>query len=124
VSKPAWSDADIRLLRHMWLEGRSAREIAQAVENQSGRRVSKAAVVGKADRIGLPPHVARPTRSVSHLPSDARASNAKTCQWPHGHPGSDGFHFCGEKAVPGKPYCETHCEVAYQKTGEPTEEAA
>lgn len=37
------------------------------------------------------------------------------CQWPEGHPGEPGFHFCGERSRPGKPYCAEHCAVAYMK---------
>ncbi|MCL1892142.1 MAG: GcrA family cell cycle regulator [Alphaproteobacteria bacterium] len=36
------------------------------------------------------------------------------CRWPIGNPDSDKFHFCGEKAFPGKPYCYEHCRAAYQ----------
>ena len=45
----------------------------------------------------------------------------KTCQWPLGHPGQDGFRFCGGKVVPGKPYCAAHCEVAYRKPSDAEE---
>ena len=37
------------------------------------------------------------------------------CVWPTGDPATDDFHFCGDKAAPGRPYCETHCERAYVK---------
>ena len=33
--------------------------------------------------------------------------------WPEGEPGEDSFRFCGKLAVPGKPYCEAHCKIAY-----------
>jgi hypothetical protein len=35
------------------------------------------------------------------------------CMWPHGHPNEEGFHFCGAKPFPGKPYCGEHCAIAY-----------
>jgi GcrA cell cycle regulator len=35
------------------------------------------------------------------------------CMWPSGHPGDADFDFCGAKPMPGKPYCGTHCAVAY-----------
>jgi GcrA cell cycle regulator len=31
-----------------------------------------------------------------------------------GHPGEPDFHFCGNAANPGFPYCVQHCGVAYQ----------
>ncbi|CAI3954430.1 GcrA family cell cycle regulator [Commensalibacter papalotli (ex Botero et al. 2024)] len=37
------------------------------------------------------------------------------CCWPIGDPGTKDFHFCGAKAVPGKPYCLEHVQVAYVK---------
>ena len=35
------------------------------------------------------------------------------CAWPIGDPKEPDFHFCGEKATKGKPYCEKHCKIAY-----------
>ena len=37
-----------------------------------------------------------------------------TCRWPLGEPGTENFHFCGGKANPGMPYCQTHARIAYQ----------
>ncbi len=41
------------------------------------------------------------------------------CCWPIGEPGTPEFRFCGEDAVPGKPYCAHHCEVAYVRSSKP-----
>ena len=38
----------------------------------------------------------------------------KMCKWPIGHPGDDGFRFCGNQARDGSPYCEGHAQMAYQ----------
>ena len=55
-----------------------------------------------------PPPVQRPARPV------ARAhGKGPSCLWPIGDPGDQDFHFCGEPAVPGKPYCDEHCARAY-----------
>jgi GcrA cell cycle regulator len=35
-----------------------------------------------------------------------------------GDPRQPGFHFCGEPAEAGKPYCAHHCHVAYHKKSE------
>ena len=35
------------------------------------------------------------------------------CQWPIGDPQEKDFHFCDLDTVPGKPYCQDHCNVAY-----------
>ena len=42
------------------------------------------------------------------------ALNDRLCRWPMGHPGEPDFHFCGQAANPGYPYCVQHCGVAYQ----------
>ena len=34
-------------------------------------------------------------------------------QWPIGDPQEKDFHFCESSTVAGKPYCQSHCDVAY-----------
>ena len=58
-----------------------------------------------------PPAPNTSTRVASHVGS-------KTCSWPMGDPKQPGFHFCGEPAEAGKPYCAHHCHVAYHKKSE------
>lgn len=67
----------------------------------------------------IPP--APPRRLVPAKPSPEVADktglldlNDRLCKWPMGHPGEPDFHFCGEAANPGFPYCVQHCGVAYQ----------
>jgi GcrA cell cycle regulator len=67
----------------------------------------------------IPP--APPRRLVPAKPSPEVADktsllelNDRICKWPMGHPGEPDFHFCGETANPGFPYCVEHCGVAYQ----------
>ena len=36
-----------------------------------------------------------------------------SCQWPIGDPQEKEFHFCEAQTVQGKPYCQSHCDVAY-----------
>jgi GcrA cell cycle regulator len=38
----------------------------------------------------------------------------RMCHWPIGDPKKPGFHFCGDRSVPGLPYCAEHAAVAYQ----------
>jgi GcrA cell cycle regulator len=38
----------------------------------------------------------------------------RTCKWPIGDPATEDFWFCGLPSMPGKPYCETHVQVAFQ----------
>ncbi len=67
----------------------------------------------------IPP--APPRRLVPAKPSPEVADktglldlNDRICKWPMGHPGEPDFHFCGQQANPGYPYCVEHCGVAYQ----------
>ncbi|GAA3891023.1 GcrA family cell cycle regulator [Sphingomonas limnosediminicola] len=67
----------------------------------------------------IPP--APPRRLVPAKPSPEVADktglldlNDRVCKWPIGHPGEPDFHFCGQNANPGFPYCVEHCGVAYQ----------
>ena len=67
----------------------------------------------------IPP--APPRRLVPAKPSAEVADktslldlNDRICKWPMGHPGEPDFHFCGQPANPGFPYCVDHCGVAYQ----------
>jgi GcrA cell cycle regulator len=67
----------------------------------------------------IPP--APPRRLVPAKPSAEVAGktslldlNDRICKWPMGHPGEPDFHFCGQPANPGFPYCVDHCGVAYQ----------
>jgi len=67
----------------------------------------------------IPP--APPRRLVPAKPSPEIADktslldlNERICKWPLGHPGEPDFHFCGQPANPGFPYCVAHCGVAYQ----------
>ena len=46
------------------------------------------------------------------------------CCWPIGEPGTKSFSFCEAEAVPGKPYCPEHAQIAYVKVRDRREEAA
>ena len=38
----------------------------------------------------------------------------RMCKWPIGDPGDEDFRFCGGKAIQGQPYCDDHCNMAFQ----------
>lgn len=44
-----------------------------------------------------------------------KLARGRSCRWPEGDPREPGFHFCGEPAEAGKPYCPEHCGKAYQR---------
>ena len=56
---------------------------------------------------------AKPSADVADKPG-LLDLNDRICKWPLGHPGEPDFHFCGNAANPGFPYCVEHCGVAYQ----------
>lgn len=40
-------------------------------------------------------------------------STGPRCKWPIGDPKTTDFDFCAHVALPGKPYCASHCAQAY-----------
>ena len=36
------------------------------------------------------------------------------CRWPIGDPREEDFHFCGDVAQAGRPYCALHWRLAFQ----------
>lgn len=46
------------------------------------------------------------------------------CCWPIGEPGTPNFRFCDEVALPGKPYCDAHAQLAYVRVRDRREDAA
>lgn len=103
----AWTAELIKSLERLWTEGASTAEIGRKLG------ISKNAVVGKAHRLLLPPRPSPIKRA--ELPPSALKRNPRgpVCQWPIGDPKSADFHFCGEDAIPGRPYCPAHCAAAY-----------
>lgn len=104
----SWTEERIERLRQMWGQGMSASEIADSLGD-----VTRNAVIGKAHRLGLsgrPSPIRRqPSRGATIL-----ALTERMCKWPVGDPRNADFHFCGNPAHPGVPYCAEHAAVAYQ----------
>ena len=108
-----WTPVRVSALIALWSDGLPCREI--------GRRLgfTKNAIIGKVNRLGL----AKRNSSVRQIVHDKEPPGAEAvsleklvagmCSWPHGHPGTKEFHFCGQSAVEGKPYCAAHCAKAY-----------
>jgi GcrA cell cycle regulator len=40
------------------------------------------------------------------------------CHWPQGDPQLSDFHFCGGRALAGRPYCAHHSRIAYQPSSD------
>lgn len=130
-----WSIEQIALLRDLWASGLSASEIAAKL----GPGFSHNTVLGKVQRLGIyaqhgsrkpdredakPQSCTDPVAQAATTPvpvADTKAKKltlldlgAKSCKWPFGHPDESDFHFCGQPAVAGFPYCRQHCSIAYQ----------
>ena len=46
------------------------------------------------------------------------------CCWPIGEPGTRSFRFCDADSMAGKPYCDSHAQLAYVKVRERRDDAA
>ena len=110
--KNYWTKSKVDRLSNMWAKGVPAREIADKLGS-----VSRNAVIGKANRLGLSKKLKE--KNTDDLKKDINVSsliaNMTGCKWPIGHPGDEDFYFCGKEVIPGKPYCAEHCLVAYRR---------
>lgn len=118
-----WTDERLEELKKLWAQGLSISQIGEALG------VSRNAIAGKAHRMGLPKRPSPISKPKAEKPKvepvveeqdlplrlELRQlvwSRSKCC-WPTGDPKKNGFVFCGDKVVPGKPYCLPHCKEAY-----------
>ena len=118
-----WTDERLDELKKLWAEGLSISQIGEALG------VSRNAIAGKAHRMGLPKRPSpisksKTEKAASIIVEDEQIlplrlelrqlewSRSKCC-WPTGDPKKNGFVFCGDAVVPGKPYCLSHCQEAY-----------
>ena len=118
-----WTDERLEKLKGLWTQGLSISQIGEALG------VSRNAIAGKAHRMGLPKRPSPISRPKAEEPKDVIPEIAENlplrlelrqlewsrskCCWPTGDPKKNGFVFCGDAIVPGKPYCLTHCQEAY-----------
>ena len=108
AAKNFWTDDNQDLLVKMWENGASARAIAEAL----GGGITRNAVIGKANRMGLSQ---QPKKALLvEEPEKLTMPSAKQCRWPFGDPNDVNFHFCGKPIVPDWPYCQNHCNEAYR----------
>ncbi|MBV6632682.1 MAG: global cell cycle regulator GcrA-like protein [Alphaproteobacteria bacterium] len=102
-----WTDERVDVLRQLWDEGKTASQIASVLG------ITRNAVIGKAHRIGVsrrpsPIKRRKPGATILELTD-------RMCKWPIGDPRDPDFRFCGKQTSNGLPYCETHCQQAYQQ---------
>ena len=137
MTASAWTEDRIARLRTLWLEGRSAAQIAREL----GASLTRSAVLGKVHRMSLstgrprprgasvvvlsPPRDRRPPSTpVSEViagPTPVPDQGQTTllsvrrceCRWPYGDPGAEGFSLCGRPVARGA-FCGPHAAVAYR----------
>ena len=107
-----WTKKKVDKLTKLWDKGVSARDIALKLGD-----VSRNAVIGKANRLGLSKKKKIQINNDKNKIIDISllVPNMSGCKWPIGHPGDPDFYFCGKPVHPGKPYCLEHCAVAYRR---------
>lgn len=133
-----WNDERVQLLKDMWTEGATAQQIARALNCG----ISRSAVLGKKDRLGLSDrasfycrkrprevHPYEPKRFLAPMemppepPIEALQLEDGThlntlqlrdhhCKWPIGDPQQPNFHYCGHAPKNGAPYCAGHQAIA------------
>ena len=98
---------------------RQARSTAPATAHADElTRETSTPVVEASQPLPPLPAEASPAPATGHAAGKAARHGTKACSWPVGDPKQAGFHFCGDEAVPGRPYCATHCSQAYQRKSE------
>ena len=105
-----WTDEKEKLLRELYQNGYSARQISEKL----GGGLTRNAVIGKANRLGLSAVSKSPTKRYERVIANSHM-RSKYCQWPIGTPGSSKFAYCGKAVEPGYPYCKQHKEEAYRR---------
>ncbi len=72
----------------------------------------------KVSRTNTASAAARPAREELNPPKPKRLKliqlTESTCKWPIGDPQHEDFCFCGHSIKADTPYCEFHCNLAYQ----------
>jgi GcrA cell cycle regulator len=137
MTASAWTEDRIDRLKTLWLEGRSAAQIAGDLDHG----ITRSAVLGKVHRLGLsagrpgrrPSAVPRPSSPRAHRAQPAAAAPVVAepasapergqatllsvrrceCRWPYGDPKARDFSLCGSPVARGA-FCGPHAAIAYQ----------
>lgn len=143
LAKPGallWTQERLDELQRLAGRDMSASEIAAALNARFETEISRSAVIGKLDRLGikmkgartaLTVRPARPSRPRPAKPylilltPDEHLDDLHTlsslppgaCKWPITGKGKD-MRFCGQDGVPQRPYCRGHLQKAFLKKQE------
>ena len=137
-----WNDDNVARLRELWDQGLPTAQIGKLLDFTKNAVVGKAHRIGlerrpspirrtavkpdrKKARSPIVPKLHFDSQPVQQkeitnnnifIPASKNLLITKLkrgCEWPEGHPGETGFHFCGKERFDEKPYCIKHCTVAY-----------
>jgi hypothetical protein len=78
--------------------------------------ITKSAVIGRAYRTGVKWDRSSGPTKITEPPKPLQAAfpGHGKCVFPQGHPGEEGFSFCGDRVADvGRPYCVSHMKVCY-----------
>ena len=109
-----WPPEKKTTLAALWARGISTADIGKIME------YSKNAVIGQANRMGLPKRpspLRRKPGLISPVVWTFQNIGPGQCRFPEGEPGKPEFRLCGEPVVAGYPYCSDHRSRAYLKPG-------
>ena len=98
-----WSKEQIDILRRLWTRGESARIIALQL------RTTRNAVIGKANRLGLPKHPSRAEDNEEIIYEEN--NNIEELYQPKICSHSS----CSMTAQPGREYCAFHCRLIIEE---------
>jgi GcrA cell cycle regulator len=77
--------------------------------------VRRAELLKKMEAARRPVAAAQPVEEVPpHTGVALLDLKESMCRFPLGHPGDEGFHFCGHQKAEGSPYCPNHTKIAFQ----------
>jgi len=98
-----WTKNEIDILKKLWSRGESARIIALQL------RTTRNAVIGKANRLGLPKHPSRAEEN-EELEYESNTNVEELYQ-----PKICSHSSCTMTAQPGREYCAFHCRLIIEE---------
>lgn len=138
-----WTEERTNTLKTLWLQGQTASQIAERlggvtrnavigkahrlglssrpspIRQRPAGRPAAPAPAAPLSRALLPTEPAKPQTilppPVAPTAKTKAAPGSRACMWPMGDPKQPGFHFCNAPAEPSRPYCSSHCSIAYHK---------
>ena len=115
----AWPQARTAQLRALVLEDLTAEQIGARMG------LSKSAIIGKCNRLGISLRNARGSLKARRAAAFGAQCHGqpvaapRACQYIHGDPAEPGWAYCGAPVVPGRSYCEHHLHRCYTNIAQP-----